>query len=432
MKKYSGKNISPHGLAIYVFFVILLLFFISPFEIIYLTSSVILLVLSTIIFIVSSYVFTALFSSRGTVFFQKRMLGFSGKVEETFNVCLLLASVGVLIRFADFFFFRGFDFSDGLVELRLSLQSLSYSESTDLSRAGLISAIGSVLYGFTLPLAMILITFYSSISPQRRRISIFLAIAPIIESVLNAGVMGLAFTFIYLFFALLYRWELTDKKINFRRLIQFFSIFIFAFFVGAWLFIARVESIFGDIHTYFIYSRGMLMPNSFLYSLMEIPVLNIIAFSYYWFFSYLLQGASEFSFLFDNFDNNNFLYGAKQFFVFEKFLSVLGLSNFSAYELVVANPRPGRYQTVFADIYMDFGLFGLLIQPILAAFFFSYAYISRKKGRLAGIILYPFFQASIVASPLINTLSGGRIYGLVACILIIVFYYTSINKKGVM
>ena len=428
LRLLKSKNISPHAIVCYTLAALFFLYIISPLEFTYFSVSLAFVFIGGAIFIASSYFLCQLLGKgrdRSTPFSTFQHF----RVRKLFLLCFYLSVIGVFLRFFDFFVLRGFNFDEGLASLRLSLQSMTYSDSSDISKAGMVSALGAFLFGFTYPLTMILIMFYPNIPYLYRKLGVLLVSAPIVDSLLNAGIMGAAFTLLYIFFALLYKWHLFNTKLNIK-IISYVTLIIFALlWVGSWNYLNRVEIMFGDIQTYFNNSAGIIRPGSKLIDLFDVPVIGSFAFTYYWITSYLLQGVAEYSFLFDNFNSNNLLYGAKQFFVVDKFLSIIGLTSFDAYQLTAVNPRPGRYQTVFGDIYMDFGVLGMLVQPLIAGLIFAYTYLARGRGKLWALIIYPFFQASIVSGFLINSLSGARFYFLTAGIFAIIFYYLSLGSR---
>lgn len=419
------RNLSPHGLSTIVVLFLVILYLAAPLDFVYASFSGLWSLVAFLIFSLISIVFV---NWRGmNLICISTMPPLSERVYFIYRVCLSLALFGIVIRFFDFLVLRGLDFSDGVVGARLALQGLTYSSSSEASAAGGISAIGAIFYGFCFPVTMIYIVYLNEISERFKWSSIVVMIAPIIDSLLNAGIMGAAFTFLYICFAFLYRWHLFDVVFSFKRIVPVIVLGFGTLYIGAELFSSRVELMFGDIETYFYHSQGLLKPNRFFMDLMELPIIGGLAFSFYWLSSYLLQGYSEFSFLLDNF-KGDFLYGFKQFFVINKFFSVIGVMEFNAFELTLANPRPGRYQTALGDVYMDFGVYGLVIQPALFALASAYFYIRRIEGSLGAAIVYPFIQASIVMAPLINTLSGARMYSLVACLIVMVMINFTLRK----
>ena len=426
LKISISKNTNPHTIALCALLFFSLLYITSPLNITYISSSALLLALAGIIFISSSYLGCALKKTNRP---EPYFTNYSPRIKKLFIFCFYLSLLGALLRFYDFFFLRGHNFSEGLASVRIAAQSLTYSEHTDLSQAGILSAIGAIFFGFTYPLAVILVIFYQSIPTTQRKIGVFLSITPIIDSLLNAGIMGAAFTALYIGFAIIYKFHITGIKLNTKLVFYTIAAVIVLFWLGAFNYKARIELMFGDAHTFLNMTNTLTKPTPFLYDIFDTPILGSIAFSYYWFSSYLLQGIAEFAYLVDHFDTNSLLYGGKQLFVIDKFFSIIGITSFDAYQLTAINPRPGRYQTAFGDIYMDFGIIGILLQPLIAGLIFSYAYISRGRGKLWALILYPFFQASILSGFLINTLSGGRFYFLAAGIIAVAFYYLSFGSK---
>jgi len=413
------KNLSPHALVFFILFFLGGLAVVAPVEIGYFSFSVLWVFLSVALFLIFSLSFSFYFLNNYNV---KRLVrpSMTNRLLLVFKICLFLSVIGVLVRFLDLLFLRGIDFSGGLSEARISLQALTYSSDSDIKKAGMLSAIGAVFYGFVFPVTIMLIMFWDEINKKYCYVAVIVAVAPAIESILNAGVMGLGFVLLYTTFGFLYRWCVNGYVVGVRTLLYFSFVCFFVLISGAWFFISRIEVMFGDVGDYFFYNRALILPNENVLSAMDVPFLRELAFGVYWLVSYLLQGIVEFAFLVDNFDENSHLNGSKQFFIVNKFFSILGVVEFSAYEITIANPRPGRYQTVFGDVYMDFGFLGLIFQPVILGVVCAYLYVKRMIGSVSAIILYPFFQASIVMGPLINTFSGSRMYALAACLMVII------------
>ncbi|RBP69264.1 O-antigen polymerase [Marinobacter nauticus] len=430
MIKVDIKDLAPHTLFAIVLFSLIFLCLVSPLEYLYYSNSIFLLVLACLIFWASSFSVTTLLQSKPSQNrFEKKFSVLSPRVYRLINICIFFASLGVFLRFLDFFFLRGYDFSQGLVSLRLSLQSLTYSETSDLQKAGSISALGAVLFGFTYPLAVLVLTFGQNLSSKKRYFSYFLISTPIIESGLVAGIMGAVFTVLYIFFSLSYRWKLKNNYFDFRKLsIILFSVFI-VFAYGAFSFISRIDQMFSIFSVYFESSTSLVLPNDWLMSKIENSYFSTLAFFIFWFSSYVLQGPVEFAYLVDNFNGDNFTFGAKQFFVVDKFLGILGVTSFDAFSITEINPRPGRYQTVFGDVFIDFGLVGILFQAFIFGALSAITYVYRRRGFLWALVLYPFFQASIVSGFLINSFSGARFYFFVGALLLIVVYFLSDNRS---
>jgi hypothetical protein len=253
--------------------------------------------------------------------------------------------------------------------------------------------------------------------------------APIAESLFNSGIMGVAFTSLYIVFTLFYKWHLTGASVGFKGILILSVSALAVLFIGALNYILRVEFIFGSVQNFLGNIDSLVVPTPYLLSVINEPIFGPVALSLYWMSNYFLQGLFEFSFLVDHFDPGDFAHGAKQFFVVDKFLSIVGITSFDPYHLTAINPRPGRYQTVFGDVYMDFGVLGVIVQPCIIGFVFACAYLYRGVGKFWALVIYPFFQASIVSGFLINSLSGGRLYYLVACVIAIFFYYLSFGVR---
>ncbi|WP_143075631.1 O-antigen polymerase [Desulfomicrobium apsheronum] len=419
---------SPHKLALTIYILILILIFIAPLNFEYISWSYIYLIYSIFFFISSSF-FIQLFQNRkyNNIYYT---LKYSIKIKKIITICLIFSLFGVIIRFIDIFFIRNFDFSHGLASLRITLQSLTYSSDSDVAQANIISAVSAFLFGFTYPLTILFIIYRKYLNKHTCYLCFTLLLAPILDNFLTAGILGATFTLTYIFYCYFYSTIINNKKINLKFILKIFLIFITVLFVGFIFYTQRIELMFGSINTFISYNNNLLQPNEFLLKCFDVPFLKSFAFGIYWFLHYILQGLSEFSYLLDNFDHANILYGKKQFFILDKFFSILFENNYNTYDLSILNPRPGRYQTFYGDVFIiDFGFSGLIFESTIFGVILSQLYLSRKRGQFIGIILYPFFQATVIFSPLFNSFSSSRFYFLFSGLTAFVIYRFLIKKE---
>ena len=414
------SDLSPHLLVSIVGAGIAVLAILSPVTFVYGSlQSIFVIILFFVVFWLGSFSITSFFKAENI----KPCFFATDRHVKVFYICLLLSMLGIAIRVYDFYWIRGISLADGVVSMRLSLQSLTYQESSDLAQAGMFSAVGAILYGFIYPLLIMLVYLWESLDRSYKFTAVFVSLYPAIESFLNGGIWGAVFLFLFFVFAVLHKRYIVSLN-NFNRsgFFLFFCsllmVFVAVVFVGGALFIERVEQIHGDFATYFYNSTTLSRPSDNLLYLIDLPIVGGMFFSFYWFSSYLIQGVAEFSYLYDNFDTEFLAYGAKQFFVVNKFFSIFGVVDFSSFELLSLNPRPGRYQTFFGDVYLDFGILGGLLESFLLGLVSGYIYVRRKMGFMSGIIFYPFIQAGIVSGFLINCFSGSKFYFLVALLVV--------------
>lgn len=427
----SLNGMSPHRLAISVLLFLMALYAVAPLSYRYdSVTGLVVLSLGFLIFILFSVVSTYIFNGKTntTIYFCfDRLLMILSKL------CLIFALIGVALRLVDGLFVRGFDFSEGIVAFRLGMQDLTYSEGTGVERAGITSAIGAIFCGFTYPLGIFLIYWWKSLGKKFRIIAIPLASYPAIEGFIGAGVWGAAFLYLFLGFAWLHRLNLQRLNLDFQKRVVKTKLSLFLglaagvgiLFVGGELFVSRIEYMFNDLGTYLSYTaaQSFVVPPLWLYEALQIPIVGDLFMIIFWLCDYLLQSPAEFSYFFTHFDDANLMLGAKQFFVINKFLSIVGLTDFSAYDLALVNPRPGRYQTFIADVYMDFGIIGVVTEMCILGIASGWLFCSRRKGNISGIFIYPFVQAMIVSGFLINGFAGQRFYFLTALLIICLFIH---------
>lgn len=423
-KHFDFRNASPHGLVIRVALSLGLLYVISPVSFAYSSQSMVWVLGGFAVFILFSFLGSGASAAPASVLIWDSSgtaaSGYDELVDKCFRNLLVLSALGVSSRFYDFFLLRGFSFADGFVSLRLSLQSLSYGEGSDVSRASAVSALGAILYGFVYPLSVIVVVYWHQVRRLywRSRFAVILLFAPVLESVFNAGVMSAAFFVLCIFFSLLYRMSLFGRQLNRAIIYRALGILVVLLWFGSWSFLQRVELMYGSVDLFLIESGSFARPSTYLAESFGVPFFGPITFAIFWFSGYVLQGPSEFSFLVDHFRPSDHMNGFKQFFIFDKFFSVLGLGGgFSASDVSVVNPRPGRYQTMFGDMFIDYGLLGVLVQSSLLGFVAGRLYALRSARHFVAVLLYPFVQSSIVFGFLINVFSSARLYFLVAALL---------------
>jgi hypothetical protein len=105
------------------------------------------------------------------------------------------------------------------------------------------------------------------------------------------------------------------------------------------------------------------------------------------------------------------------------------LDTFSSGEIL--NPRLGKYQTAFGDIFIDFGFFGGCLELFFVGFVFSVCYVRRLRGSVVCAFLDPLFRSFFVLGIIVNPLSGGLVYFLVGMIFCGIFVSVYCNARHV-
>ncbi len=118
------------------------------------------------------------------------------------------------------------------------------------------------------------------------------------------------------------------------------------------------------------------------------------------------------------FDENNYFYGQYQFYIPTKLLKYFNLiSGVGAEYFYQANPMPGHFQTFWGPAYMDFGLL-ILLEAFLIGVISGVLYLNCCRGRLLGLILYPYIQVNIILGFLASGIIGERFYFFVSLVLL--------------
>ncbi len=421
MRLRKGLLLSPHSLVFNFALALLFLYIVVPFGYDLTSLAGVLVIWAFVaVFCVSSILACSLTTPPGERYLAPE---FDGKCRRLFWLLLVISLVGVLARIVSNFYIRGFDLSQGSAALRLSLQTLSYDYGVaEVGQAGMVGALAALFIGFTYPLIVFLIYFWSDIRRSTRRLAVAISLYPAIEGFLLGGSWAAAFTFLFFFFSLAGKSlslpsDAGARLVPYPRLMTALAIAIVA--VGGFLFIDRVELIFGSKQQYLELTslNSFIKPSETLFDLVAMPIIGNAFFVFFWLVDYLVQGTAEFSYLIDRFNAEDRTHGVKQFFVIFKFLSLFDLVDFDMVSIATVNPRPGRYQTFLGDAYIDFGLVGLLLEGAILGWISGYLYLSSRRNQMLGILLYPFFASLIISGFMVNAFSGGRFYFLVALII---------------
>lgn len=344
-------------------------------------------------------------SARGDLDIPRREL------RRYYYLLLVLAGVGVVLRFYDQIYVRGLDFSAGLTEARLeAVQASAYG----LRDAGPVAIIGAFLFSFIVVLPPIVAKWPGYFHWQERVAGFGMMLFLVADSILKGGTMTAIFALIYTFFCMTNN-GMGIKGRGFLKYGRFAVPLLVLLFLGGSFFVERVNILHGNVQRYMQINQlsNFITFNNFALESVEAPLFGDTLFLVYWFLDYVLQPFSELAYLLQHQSVLGAAGGNLQFSVFFKAASLSGLIS-GMEDAFLLNPRLGKYQTFLGDALLDFGLTGALVEVFFCGLFAGFAYSRFQSNRLIGVFFLPLIQMVIVAAFLVNPFSGVATYFFVA------------------
>ena len=77
---------------------------------------------------------------------------------------------------------------------------------------------------------------------------------------------------------------------------------------------------------------------------------------------------------------------------------------------------PGLYQTIFGDIYIDFGPIGGIVQSFIMGAVSATAHVARMRGSLAAQMLDAIFKAFLVMGMFLSSFTSFGVFVLLAAV----------------
>ena len=345
-----------------------------------------------------------------------------------FTLVSAIAAVGIFMRVYDYTILRGFSFSlaSGQENRFADLQTLYGAGGTNASILSLIAAPLSACAIFPTLICFIMT------SPRLWQKAVAYAMFgfPAFEAAFfRGGSVGLFFSLIFLFCIFGYRRKGRPVRANTK--LVFVALAISVFLAGGLMFVSRVTRMFGSNLAYLSASSAgdVVAPSDMTLWLAKIPAVGSLATMFYWISSYVGQGFHEFIYLVDNYGSGPHTGGEVQGALVLKLLSMLFRTAYNPLAWLV-NPRAGKYQTIFGDVFIDFGITAGAIQCVVMGGLFAMAHTSRVRGDRTGQFMDPILKTFVIMGIAVSSFSGALVYYLVAAILVTILSHTIARRSS--
>ena len=346
-----------------------------------------------------------------------------------FVVVCAVAILGVGLRLFDHVILRGSEIAIGEIARR----KIDISATADQSSLGLIAA---PLVAFCyLPTLIVMLTG-RRLPGAARLLAYGLTVFPALEAlVFQGGSSGFAYAIIMLLCINSLRnrsdtapttalpAKRSRRKPSLAQTLALIAVLAIILMIAASLYLARITEMTGwSVSQYMVFlstsSQNILIPSPLLLQLVDIPVIGSLFMGIYWFCLYVTSGV------------HNFIYvvevpavmhtaGGTQGQVFVRAFDIL-TGNMTRPPIVDANPLAGFYQTMFGDVYLDFGIIGGIIQSLLMGLVSGLVHRARLHGRLAGQILDPVLKTFVMMGVFVSSLSAFGLFILIAALCVLV------------
>jgi hypothetical protein len=342
-------------------------------------------------------------------------------------IVIAIAGLGVALRFYDYINLRGFSLSlnSGQENRLADLQTLYSVGATD---ASVLSLVAAPLSAFAIFPALICFLMRAPKWWERAMSYVLFAFPAFEAAFFRGGALGLFFSLIFLFCIFNYRQKGSPLKIRTKALLIGLSGFVVL--AGGLMFVSRVTRIFGSHSAYLSASSAgeVVVPSGFTLWLSDVPGLGSFATMVYWLSSYVGQGFHELIYLINNYNAGYHTAGNIQGSLI---LKVFGVLFGTPYDPLawLANPRAGKYQTIFGDIFIDFGVAFGVIQCLTMGWLFALVHKSRANGHRLGQFLDPVLKTFVIMGIAVSSFSGALVYYLFAAILVVVLSYTLAARR---
>ena len=398
----------------------ILLFFSAPLEININVNSI------AILYIIINIIFFTL----GTLLVRKRkyktisIINYH-KLRTLFNLILLVGALGLSLKLFDRLLIRGISWERGFIDNRDAMNG---------SSGGILAFLAALLS----PVGLIPLFLYMK---YKLKVSYLIKILCYIlfwSYALDAILLGnRSSIFIVIFLYASYFSYVQNISITLRRLMKY--IFISASFLGffGYMFFERSSELFGDgvdiyqvvmdesAYNFTIKPTKEFRNNFDNYNAVQ----KAVAFTYINTVQYITHGVFEFSFLYDNFKANHSL-GAKTFWVYNRFVHLILLQNYSVEEVENLSVRVGVYETFFGSLFIDFGWFSILFM-FCFGLIVKRVFLKAEQEDDASLLIYFYLALVILFFPFFNFIDGaGGIFILNAFILFTFIKYF-MNKIAV-
>lgn len=334
-----------------------------------------------------------------------------------FVFAMFMSILGIGLRLYDRVILRNMTF--GIEEI--SRRKIDIGLLAGDSALGLIS--GPITGFCFLPALLVLIS--PKLVDVRWKFTSFLiaAFVPFDALFFQGGTSGVAYALLLLLSVMATRPPAPGKKraLSFKAKIGFIVGGVAALLLGAVNFAARVANFADSLSQYLLYASAsttnVLIPSSYTLKYVDHPVLGQPIFMAYWASSYIVQGVYNFLFVVD-YSGIYHTWGATQGQLFLRAFDML-MGNPSRVPASDANPLSGLYQTMFGDVFIDFGVGAGLFQCLLLGAAGAWIHRARVRGFLFGQILDPILKTYLLMGIFVSSLSSYGLFFLLAAIILI-------------
>lgn len=330
---------------------------------------------------------------------------------------MLISTLGVGLRLFDRVVLR--NMSLGIEDI--SRRKIDVGLMANDSALGLISG---PLTGFCF-LPAILVLVYPTLVGIRWKIVAFMiaAFIPLDALFFQGGTSGVAYTLILFLSVLATRPASSRKKkaLSWGAKIGLITAGFAALILGAVNFAARVANFADSLSQYLLYASAsttnVLIPSAFTLRYVDHPYFGQLVFMAYWAASYFVQGVYNFLFVVD-YSGIYHTWGATQGQLFLRAYDML-TGNSSRIPASDANPLVGLYQTMFGDVFIDFGIPLGLFQCVFMGAAGAWVHRARLRGAVFGQILDPLLKTFLMMGIFVSSLSSTGLFFLLAALVLV-------------
>jgi hypothetical protein len=405
------------------------------FEVVYVTSGrgVVILGGYVLAFILGSWAVSVVHQTSTSTAAQRPAAPRGGlDMRFAFVGATICALAGILLRLYDRLILRGAEL--GLAEI--ARRKIDVALTANESPIGLIAA---PLTGFCFMPAMLVLLNPKLTSKPIRYMAFAIALFPPFEAVyFQGGTSVVALALLLLLSVLATRptppqpAQKKTRHLSFPQQIGLIAAGGSALVLGGWMFTARVHAIAGSVSQYLIYAAGsnanVVVPSQLALRIMDVPVFGQIAFVIYWISLYVTSGVYNLFYVLER----GFIFhthGATQTQVFLRAFDIL-TGNGTRPSVADSNPLAGLYQTMFGDVYLDFGVIGGLVQCLLMGVIAALVHRARLKGNSAAQMIDPILKTFLLMGVFVSSLSSFGLFVLLAAFALILLAAFSPRPRG--
>lgn len=343
----------------------------------------------------------------------------------SFTLLLMVAFIGLALRFFDLYAVRDFGAHESAAEFRLA-------ELDEGPRApGLLSSLSVLLYPVGVVVYVLSLYWHERLHMWQRAAAFFGLLAFGGYFVLQGGRTLIVTAGIMVVASLLLRGAIDPTRRFTRGTLALFSaavgLGVVAFFgYSAFVLTSRLKAMGVENPVDFLSTvedyRGSELREPYRSrvtsggELESTAIVTASSLAYY-----INHGFFDFSELYESEHRKPPLGGVMQFNPVVRILSNLGVDTPPIDEPLSRLPRPGLFYTFFGTILIDYGAVGGLLYCFLFGAMVKAIWLRALSGSVPALLLYPFFVSVIFHFPMLDMISGGYGLFIVSAVLLSVF-----------